>query len=274
MRSSLSESLTGAMEAYSYIDEPRSGLMNMAIDDAMLDIAGERRIIVLRLYQWSEPTLSLGYFQRLIDRETHPSSSGLPMVRRATGGGAIIHHHDLTYSLAVPQSSSHVGAAPAIYSAVHDVFVAWFGELGLGARQWRETYNLQTTGTSESVSSKSEFLCFHRRSEGDVVVGNDKLVGSAQRRNKGALLQHGSLLIAKSSYAPSLRGLQELLPNEGKKTPPDRLFMAELCQRIERGIDALFGVSVQCDSQLARQMQVLAFPKMGQFAGSEWSCRA
>ena len=106
------------MEAFSYIDEPRSGLMNMAIDEAMLDFADEQRAVVLRLYRWAEPTLSLGYFQNISDRLSHLPSSDLLMVRRATGGGAIVHHHDLTYSLVVPQSSSSVGAAPAIYAAV------------------------------------------------------------------------------------------------------------------------------------------------------------
>ncbi len=262
------------MDAYGYIDEPRSGLMNMAIDDAMLEFADQRRIVMLRLYQWSEPTLSLGYFQKVKDRDLHPMSSDLEMVRRATGGGAIVHHHDLTYALAVPQSSVSVGAAPAIYSAVHDVFVEWLMELGLEARQWQATYNLQTTSGYADKSSKSEFLCFHRRSEGDVVVGDHKLVGSAQRRNKGALLQHGSLLTAKSCYAPSLIGLRDLLPNEGEVMSKFRPFVEELCRRIERGIDALLEVSVQCDPDLVEQVHLLASVKMARFAALEWRCRA
>ena len=76
------------MDAYSFIDEPRSGLMNMAIDDAMLEYAAEQRVVVLRLYQWAEPTLSLGYFQRIADRGLHLPSSRIAVVRRATGGGA------------------------------------------------------------------------------------------------------------------------------------------------------------------------------------------
>ena len=261
------------MDAFSYIDEPRCGLMNMAIDDAMLEFADEHRAVVLRVYRWSEPTLSLGYFQKISDRESHLPSSDLQMVRRATGGGAIVHHHDLTYSLAVPQSNSSVGAAPAIYAAVHEVFVEWIAELGLAARQWRETYNLQTTGVHPTAFSKSEFLCLHRRSDGDVVVGDHKVMGSAQRRGKAALLQHGSLLIAKSDHAPSLLGLQELLPNGAKMMAKHRLFAEEVRLRIQRGIDALLRVRVQCGKHLNQELQLLASVKRARFAAQEWRNR-
>lgn len=261
------------MEAYSYIDEPRSGLMNMAIDDAMLEYADECRAVVLRVYQWSEPTLSLGYFQKISEREGHAPGSNLPLVRRATGGGAIVHDHDLTYSLAVPQSSSTVGAAPAVYAAVHKVMVEWLVELGLAARQWQETYNLQTASEQRLANSKTEFLCFHRRSEGDVVVGDHKVMGSAQRRSKGALLQHGSLLMAASDHAPSLLGLRELLTDRADVLAKYRLFAEEVQVRIQRGIDALLGVRVQYSNELAQQMHNLAAVKMARFAAPEWRCR-
>ena len=74
------------MDAFIYVDTARSGVMNMAIDEALLNFVEQQQTIVLRLYQWSEPTLSLGYFQRLEDRSLHPHSRNLPVVRRATGG--------------------------------------------------------------------------------------------------------------------------------------------------------------------------------------------
>jgi lipoyl(octanoyl) transferase len=261
------------MDAYSFIDEPRSGLMNMAIDDAMLEFADEHRVVLLRLYQWAEPTLSLGYFQRASDRELHLPSSHLQMVRRTTGGGAIVHHHDLTYSLAVPQSSSSVGAAPAIYEAVHRVIVEWLRELGLAAQQWRETYNLQTTTVAATATSKAEFLCFHRRSEGDVVVGEHKVLGSAQRRSQGALLQHGSLLIAQSVHAESLLGLREILQDEPELLASWRLFSEEVRRRIQRGIDGLLEVRFQCDPRLTDEMQKRAIAKVARFAAAEWRNR-
>jgi lipoate-protein ligase A len=262
------------MEAFSYIDEPRSGLMNMAIDDAILDFSDAHRAVVLRIYQWSEPTLSLGYFQKISHRALHLPSSNLAVVRRATGGGAIVHHHDLTYSLAVPQSNASVGAAPAIYSVVHAAIVEWLTEMGLAAMQWRETYNLPTTSVQLAASNKSEFLCFHRRSEGDVVVGGQKVLGSAQRRSSGALLQHGSLLVAMSDHAPSLPGVRDLGPIAGEMMANLRIFSEEMRLRIQRGIDALLGLSFQCSSGLNGELDALATVKMAKFGSPQWRCRA
>ena len=74
----------------------------MAVDEAILLSAADRGEATLRLYQWSRPTLSLGYFQKAADRSVHAASLDWEWVRRSTGGGAIMHHHEATYSLAVP----------------------------------------------------------------------------------------------------------------------------------------------------------------------------
>ncbi len=262
------------MEAFSYLDQPRSGLMNMAHDDAMLDFADERRVAVLRLYEWSEPTLSLGYFQRIEEREQHEASRSIALVRRATGGGAIVHHHDLTYALAVPQANASVGAAPAVYAAVHAAMVTWLNELGAEARQWQETYNLPTPDAPQAASSKAEFLCFHRRSLGDVVVGQHKILGSAQRRGKAALLQHGSLLLATSAHAPTLRGLDSLVPASALNWGDGKDFARQMLLRIERGIDALLGERFKCGAHLAEELLSAATVKMAKFEAPHWRCRA
>lgn len=266
------------MEAYSYIDQPRSGLMNMAIDEAMLEFADQHQVVVLRLYEWSEPTLSLGYFQKVGEREEHEASRSISLVRRATGGGAIVHHHDLTYALAIPQASSTVGAAPATYAAVHAAMVEWLNEMGVAARQWEETYKLPTPGAPSAGLSKTEFLCFHRRSSGDVVVGEHKVLGSAQRRGKAALLQHGSLLLATSQYAPSLVGLERMLPagerlKSGKGAAEFRLFATEMLLRLERGIDALLGVELKCAGDVTDSLLTAAAVKAAKFESPSWLLR-
>ncbi len=73
------------------IDPPAAGRWNMAVDEALLLSAASRRTVTLRVYQWEVPTLSLGYFQPHAQREQHASSRHCPLVRRATGGGAIVH---------------------------------------------------------------------------------------------------------------------------------------------------------------------------------------
>ena len=78
------------------------GPTNMAADEAMLESASERGTASLRFYTWSEPTITLGYFQSASDVSAVPGN--LPWVRRSTGGAAIVHHHELTYAMAFPDT--------------------------------------------------------------------------------------------------------------------------------------------------------------------------
>ncbi len=87
------------------IDPPAPGAWNMAVDEVLLDWSAQSGGYAWRFYRWDEPTLSLGYFQPYEDRQRHPPSRACPAVRRATGGGAILHDAELTYSLAVPAGS-------------------------------------------------------------------------------------------------------------------------------------------------------------------------
>lgn len=176
----------------------------MAVDQALLEFAAQQNCAVLRIYQWSEPTLSIGYFQRNQDRQSHPPSEGLTWVRRASGGGAIIHHHDITYSLSVPQRTSRLGASTELYDLVHGAWVEWLKQNGYPASKWSPQNRVQQGGDSKP------FLCFERRATGDIVVGEHKLLGSAQRRIQGGMLQHGSLLIRTSGFSPQLIGLSNL----------------------------------------------------------------
>lgn len=219
------------MQGLFLIDDPRSGVENMALDQRMLELAAKFNYPLLRIYRWARPTLSLGYFQKYAERLTHSPSSPIEVVRRATGGGAIVHHHDWTYSLAIPStlltskstSSSKqdnrfaTGASEAMYTCVHAAVVQWLEEHGLPAELWNGVCNVPSRSqTDNEPKAKCSFLCFERRSNGDVVAANSKVLGSAQRRlhgaavQNGALLQHGSLLLMRSSYAPSLSGLREL----------------------------------------------------------------
>ncbi len=204
------------MDGYALNDGARGGVENMALDQHLLETAAEQSCVYLRVYRWSQPTLSLGYFQPYVQRLTHSASSELPVVRRATGGGAIVHHYDWTYCIAVPQSlacrlsdhnaarATNIGAAQPLYDRVHEGVVEWLSEHGIAAQQWNQSCEAPSPATADR---SRRFLCFERRSCGDVVYGQHKVLGSAQRRSAGAVLQHGSLLLATSPYAPSLHGL-------------------------------------------------------------------
>lgn len=204
------------------VDPPATGTWNMAVDEALLQSAIEENIATLRLYQWSEPTLSLGYFQRLADRDRHAASRRCSLVRRQSGGGAILHDRELTYSLALPASHHVTRDATALYHAVHEAFLClltpYLQASSESGRMWLNGVNSPLSATDEP------FLCFERRSRGDLLLRvtsqeprtHDavlayKILGSAQRRHRGALLQHGSFLLARSQAAPELPGWLELV---------------------------------------------------------------
>lgn len=184
------------------IDEPRPGLWNMAIDEMLLDRAAAEGRSHLRFYGWSEPTLSLGYFQRMAQRELHRPSIECPLVRRPSGGGAIVHDHEVTYALAAPLRGDDLSTR-GLCGHLHAAFSKLFLKLG-AATTLCEAPAVPASGAGHS------FLCFHRPTVGDVLLGDFKVVGSAQRRARGALLQHGSILLRASSAAPELPGLEDL----------------------------------------------------------------
>lgn len=191
------------------IDPPADGAWNMSVDQALLETANETGVITLRFYSWSEPTLSLGYFQSHQDRSSHPPSLPCPMVRRRTGGGAILHHHEITYSLCIPSKHRWSQQNSELYRLIHQIMIEYFSTIGIETVLYEHE---QKTAEHEErpIVDQNAFLCFQRRSDGDITLDRFKIVGSAQRRLKNALLQHGSILLKASNHAPSLPGIEDL----------------------------------------------------------------
>ncbi len=189
------------------IDPPAPGPWNMAVDDVLLDLAAATGQATLRFYQWQQPTLSLGYFQALDNRRQHAASQDCPVVRRASGGGAILHDRELTYSLAIPQTSARLADVRHLYELCHGTLIAALADYGVAAALYRDCAQNKTDDTS---SAAHPFLCFQRRTCFDVVIDGAKIAGSAQRRRRGAVLQHGSVLLGRSPQAPELPGIQEV----------------------------------------------------------------
>ena len=179
---------------------PASGAWNMAVDEALLESAIRDGLCTVRCYQWDSPTLSLGYFQSAVDVPDDARFSQLPVVRRLSGGGAIVHHHELTYSCAVPAGHPLSREPHRIYTAVHERIIALLADFGATA----------TFRGAARPDLSGKFLCFGRGDDFDVVMCGQKILGSAQRRRKGAILQHGSLILARSEFAPEFAGLSDL----------------------------------------------------------------
>lgn len=185
------------------LDPPAPGAANMAADEALL-AAAAAGAPGGRWYRWSEPTVSLGHFQKA-DELAGTDLAGLPAVKRLSGGGAIVHDDEWTYAMAVPRSHPLARSPERFYEAVHGELIAALAAAGVAAR-------LRGAGGS---AGDEPTLCFLRADPRDVVVSDvagavRKIVGSAQRRRRGAVLQHGSLLAAASPAAPDVLGLREL----------------------------------------------------------------
>lgn len=192
------------------VDQPRSGEINMAIDQSLLHSASKAGVATLRIYQWQPATLSLGYFQKSGDRSNHPSSISCPWVRRASGGGAILHDREMTYSIAVPSQDRWAAANRNLFDQVHASLIACLMQLGVD--DCVVVNDEIVDQHAEALAGSQPFLCFERRSPGDVTIADYKVIGSAQRRLDNALLQHGSVLVEKSPAAPELPGIKELSP--------------------------------------------------------------
>jgi lipoate-protein ligase A len=192
------EALTCRTLPYAVADGPH----NMAADEVLLESAAAGTAS-LRYYGWSEATLSLGYFQPEQVRRRDARLAGLPYVRRPTGGATLIHHHELTYALALPAGCPWQPPGQPVASwlgRVHAIIGAALGDLGVRSQ----------CGASQHERAFTGFLCFQHLTAGDVLIGKDKIVGSAQRRLRGALLQHGAILLSASPHAPVLPGICEL----------------------------------------------------------------
>lgn len=183
------------------IDPPAAGSWNMGVDEMLMERAAEQGIGTLRFYEWSPATLSLGYFQNAEDRLGHEASLACPLVRRSSGGGAILHDRELTYSISLPIGHPLAADAETLYRRIHGLLLATLADFEITAH----------LNARALVSLGGEpFLCFQRRAVGDVVLDDFKICGSAQRRRRGAILQHGSILLARSPAAPELPGIAEL----------------------------------------------------------------
>ncbi|MFK3958490.1 lipoate--protein ligase family protein [Guptibacillus hwajinpoensis] len=184
------------MKQWAFIDSgERSPAYNMALDEALLKWHSEGAIPpVIRFYGWNPPTLSIGYFQR-IDRDINMDAvekNGLGFVRRPTGGRAVLHDQEVTYSVIVsedyPDMPSTVTEA---YRVISEGLLIGFRKLGLNAYFAVP----ETDAEKEELRAPRSGVCFDSPSYYELVVEGRKVAGSAQTRQKGVILQHGSILL-------------------------------------------------------------------------------
>lgn len=186
------------------VDDAAEAAWNMAVDEALL-LAGIGP--TLRLYGWSPHAVSLGYFQRRADFADVPATT--PIVRRLTGGGAIHHGDEITFSLTLDAEALPRDVA-ASYRVLHDAAIAAMAEVGVnGVRH----ANGQPAG-----ARPMDRWCFASPCRDDVVTPVGKLLGSAQRRiasPRSRVLHHGSLVLHRPALTPFVAAVDDQAPCDG-----------------------------------------------------------
>ncbi len=237
-------------------DPPLDGATNMARDEHLLS-AELAPPAALRIYGWNPPTLSLGCFQRFDDvAALPPPLRGLAVVRRQTGGGAILHDAEITYCLVVSAALPIAAEPPAaLYRLAHEC--------------WRDA--LAATGVQTELAPDSfpfptprsgPFFCFQKPGRTDLIVGERKVLGSAQRRVGGRVLQHGSLVLARRFEAH---------PGTDLGAPPPERVEAWIVSFIA-GIARRLGLTPAAEPWSdARLMDVAA--RRAKYASDEWTRR-
>jgi lipoate-protein ligase A len=243
------------------------GATNMAIDEALLRRSQRTGETLLRVYGWAAPTVSLGRNQ--------PASGcydlgrarerGVGFVRRPTGGRAILHHREITYSVAAPVSV--LGSLRESYRAINRLLLEALRSLGVeaGEAEW-----------ASRAPAPSLAPCFDLPVAGELVVEGRKLVGSAQVRDGNSLLQHGSILVDDDQYL-----LAELLASVDVVTPAATLHaltgrkvtIEEFAGALARAVGAVDGSEprpMELDDSLLDDVRSLVRTR---YAVADWTWR-
>ena len=166
---------------------PSRGAWNMAVDEALMDSARAGRV-TMRLYRWEPGCLSFGRNQTARGRYdgARAAEIGIDVVRRPTGGRSVFHHRELTYSVTAPADA---------WGGLRDAYLRINHALAAGLRQLGASTSVVEQGEIVPSPRPTVRACFRDPLPGEVVADGRKLIGSAQWRDGGALLQHGSILL-------------------------------------------------------------------------------
>jgi lipoate-protein ligase A len=263
-------------------DQPRSGAANMAIDQAIAEAcaAGES-LPTLRFYQWKPPSVSLGRHQPYAEIDhAGVAAAGYEVVRRPTGGRAILHTDEFTYSVAAPQTEARLtGGVMEAYLNISNALLAGLLRLGVKAEK---------APASVRVGSDVSAACFEVPSAYEITADGRKLMGSAQSRRAGYVLQHGSLplvgditrlidvLVLEPEVAQSLRAelvaractLAQAL-NVSEDSP--QVQFAAVCAAIRQGFEETLALTLKPAQLSAAELRRAAVLIREQFASDEWT---
>jgi lipoate-protein ligase A len=241
------------------------GAEQMAIDAGLMDRARETGEAVLRVYGWSRPTLSFGRHESVRGSfdAARLESANVGAVRRPTGGRVLMHDHEVTYSVTAP-APEHERLQES-YRGINEILIAALSRLGVSVM----------TAPAGTPRRPGGAACFAEPAAGELVVGHRKLVGSAQLRERGALLQHGSILLDDDQGRIAELAMQPLTPALPAATLRDTLRRAvrhdDVSDALRAALAELKGAPDELDAGEAARFAVL---HRARFSSPEWTWRS
>jgi lipoate-protein ligase A len=241
----------------------------MARDAALLARAAKSGESVFSVYSWQRPTLSFGRNQRALGQydRTRLNERNVDVVRRPTGGRAILHHREITYSVTAPIRDDE--SLRAAYDRINRILIAGLAALGVRA----------TIAHGGKSLTPGPIPCFELPAEGEIIAGGRKLIGSAQWRGESAFLQHGSILI--DDDQSSLASLAAQGSTDAARLPPPPATLRSLLGRApdsgevaDAMFDAVSGSEGVCGALLLEdEVRDAALGLVPEFLDDEWTWR-
>jgi len=251
------------------IHGPEHAFFNMALDEAVAEaVRGKLSPPTLRLYQWKRPSISVGYFQKSSEVNLdYCSERGYPVVRRLTGGRAILHDDELTYSVSsCADSALFRGGLHETYRTISSALVSALCSHGINAQiSFRKKRNIHDKNPS----------CFRSASYGEITVNGKKIIGSAQKRYKDGFLQHGSLLLGHKADE-----LNNVLNNIGPDSGTHIGSLTEyspgmtadrLCRSLREAFEKVLNVKLVTDIPTKAEMKAAETLVTAKYSSDKWN---
>jgi lipoyl(octanoyl) transferase len=244
------------------------GAEQMSLDAGLMDRARETGEAVLRVYRWARPTLSFGRHESVRGRFAPESlaQANVDAVRRPTGGRVLLHDREVTYSVTAPAPDGERLAES--YRRINALLVAALGRIGVHVSE-------APVRPKEKSRRPGGAACFADPSPGELIVGGRKLVGSAQLRERGALLQHGSILVDDDQPRIAELAAQPIMPALPAATLRGCLGRAPDYDEVRDALGAALAEAEGGVTALtAADVLPFAAPHRERFASAEWTWRS
>lgn len=253
------------------IHDANNAFFNMAVDEAISEaVRQELSPPTLRLYRWSRPSLSIGHFQKISEVNTdYCEETGCPVVRRVTGGRAILHDMELTYSFsALTNFPPFSGSLHRNYSVISMAILTGLKYCGV---------NADISFERKRRSEERNPACFKTVSYGEIKIDGRKVIGSAQKRYPNGFMQHGSILLGFDAEK-----LSNVLVHSDKSSfsgitsiseHTESVTFESLGLSIKKGFEDSLGIKLISDSPTKFELDLAGKLEKNKYHSKEWNFR-